>query len=428
LMWTMMEEAPSPAFQHLTTTPSRTLADAKRNGYLLLLGFEAPSGQDPIHSGYERKPSENDADKIATCIRGPRGDAGGGQTNASAPVLHELFRGRDPVGRFRAEGDTLTGWASQSESALGRYQQWLKLPFEDWGYGQSVSLPCAAIAFAHQLYVAEGFVQGTEIGVDRLEADMEAWRRTLRQANTLAMKSLAMQALHDNAAVASGLLIKPDFDGKLLGRLTDMVRPLDQAELSLQWPMQNELTLASKGFAAQLKTARADLPIHAAVVAMLPLPAQRRLNQYAAYYEASSKAAEEERYGALPKRSQYMRVSPESVIDSVANPIEHLIGLEPLPLWDRYNGLVVDLDAHLRLVSLQAWLRRGSQDADLLARIAKAGQKFYDPYTGFPMLVNLKKGVLYSVGHDGRDQDADPETDVVAVIPVNQTPSLSLSR
>jgi hypothetical protein len=108
-------------------------------------------------------------------------------------------------------------------------------------------------------------------------------------------------------------------------------------------------------------------------------------------------------------------------MDYLANPIENIVGLEPLAPWDLYNGLVVDTDARLRLASLQAWLRRGPQDAELLTRIAKAGQNFYDPYTGLPMLVNLKKGALYSVGHDGKDQDADPQTDVVVAIPMNQS-------
>jgi hypothetical protein len=40
--------------------------------------------------------------------------------------------------------------------------------------------------------------------------------------------------------------------------------------------------------------------------------------------------------------------------------------------------------------------------------------------------VNLKKGVLYSVGHDGKDQDADPQTDVVVAIPVNHAVTAAL--
>ena len=39
------------------------------------------------------------------------------------------------------------------------------------------------------------------------------------------------------------------------------------------------------------------------------------------------------------------------------------------------------------------------------------------------MLVNLKRGVIYSVGHDGKDQDADPQQDVVVSIPLNPASS-----
>jgi hypothetical protein len=94
-------------------------------------------------------------------------------------------------------------------------------------------------------------------------------------------------------------------------------------------------------------------------------------------------------------------------MDYIRDPIENLIGLEPLSEWSRYSARLGDLDARLRLVRLQGWLRRGPQDADLAGRIAKAGQDFYDPYTGFPMLVNRKKAALYSVGHDGLSAEAD---------------------
>jgi hypothetical protein len=303
---------------------------------------------------------------------------------------------------------------------LSRYGRWQKLSFEDWGYGQGMSPPCAEINFAHRLYMAEGFAQGTDIGVDRLEMDMEAWRIALGQARTLPVKTLALQAMNEDIRVASGLLASPDFEGKHLGRLAKMLRPLDQDELSVRWPMQSELVHAAKTFDAQLKAVKEKRQtVSAAIASVLPQPKQRRLNDYADYYEASSKASSEGQYGALPKWSNYISFPADSVKDYFVNPIENIIGLEPLAPWDLYNGLVVDTEAHLRLASLQAWIRRGPQDAELLPRIAKAGQKFYDPYTGFPMLVNLKKRVLYSVGHDGKDQDADPQSDVVVAIPVN---------
>jgi hypothetical protein len=80
---------------------------------------------------------------------------------------------------------------------------------------------------------------------------------------------------------------------------------------------------------------------------------------------------------------------------------------------------MAETDAQLRLAGLQAWLRRGPQESDVLTRLAKAGQAYYDPFTGLPMLVNLRKGVMYSVGRDGKDQEGDDNDDVTATIPLS---------
>ncbi len=428
LTWLVMEEKPSPAFQSLTTTPQRAMLDSSKNGYLLLLGFEADAAADPVQAGYERKPDRQDGEMASACLGGGEGMVGANQQNASASVAQGWYRSADPTGQFKVQADSLKGWMSQANTSIGRYRQWLKMPFEDWGHGQAVTPPCAAVLFAHRLHVAEGFSQGanTEGGVERLESDMEVWRTTLGQAKTLPVKMMALQAINDDIAVASGLLVKPDFDGKALPRITKMLRPLDPVESSMRWPMQSQLVLATKSYEAQLDADRGeDVPLHVRVAGMLPLPKQRRFNDYAEYYEASYKTAGEGRYGAMPKRSTYIKHPAHGFMDYLTNPIENIIGIDPLPAWDHYNGRVIDTDARLRLASLQAWLRRGPQDADLLARIAKAGQRLYDPYTGLPMLVNLKRGVMYSVGHDGKDQDADPQQDVVVSIPLNQSATIA---
>lgn len=425
LGWLILEEGPSPAFQRLTAEPQRTLFDPKKNGYLLLLGFDAAAGTDAVQAGYERKPDAADATMAAACIDA---DRAGTASGAAGSVAHGWFRSGDPAAQFKPHEDTIRTWAAQSEAALARYKQWLKLSFEDWGYGQSITPPCPSILLAHRLYVAEGFVLGAESGIDRLEVDMEAWRVALAQAKTLPVKMLALQAIRDDAAVASGLLVKPDLDGKTLARLTKLLRPMDPAELSIRWPMQSALVVEDKTYDTKLKAERLDdPPLYAAIAAALPLPKQRRLNNYAAYYEASSKVAGEGRFASMPKWRHYLRYPADSLADYLGNPIENIIGLDPLPAWDRYNGVVVDVDAYLRLASLQAWLRHGPPDADLLARIAKAGQNYYDPYTGLPMLVNLRKAVLYSVGHDGKDQDADPQLDVVVTIPGHAPPASAVA-
>lgn len=423
MTWMIMEEPPSPTFLSFTTTPQQTLPGSQKNAYTLLVGMDASVGHDPFRAGIERQSVIGDSTTALGCS-GTSGAETGDQSSTSAGTMRGWVRGSDPISQFKSNQETIQGWSSQQHVALERYRQWQKLPFEDWGYGQPISPPCRAMVFAHQLHVAEGFVQGTDVGVDRLETDMEIWRVVLSQARTLPVKTLALQAINDNIVLASGMLARSEFDTKHFGRIAKFLRPLDQAELSLRWPMQSELVSAGKTFEIQLKGARADgQSVSAMVASALPLPKQRRLNDYAKYYEMSYQATGDKQYGSLPKWKDHIRFPAVGLMDYLTNPIENLVGVDPLPAWEVYNGLVVDTDAHLRLASLQAWLRRGSSEGDLPNKIAKAGQNFYDPYTGLPMLVNQKKGLLYSVGHDGKDQDADPQVDVVVEIPAGYATS-----
>jgi ribosomal protein S16 len=199
--------------------------------------------------------------------------------------------------------------------------------------------------------------------------------------------------------------------------------------LSLRWPMQSHLVWATKAVTKNLKNDKTDeRPLYVALAAAMPLPVQRRSNAYADYYEAASKAMAEGRYTNLPKPSNFIRTPAVSAVDYVVNPIEHIIGIDPLPSWDPYVGRMVETDARLRLASLQVWIRQGAQDGNVVTRLAKAGQAHYDPFTGLPMLVNQQKGLIYSVGQDGKDQEGDPQRDVVATIPKTQSVVIESSR
>jgi hypothetical protein len=303
---------------------------------------------------------------------------------------------------------------------MARYQQWVTMPFDDWGFGQLLSPNCAHVLLAHRLFVLEGFNQDLPTGLDRLEADVQAWRAALAQSKTLPMKMLAVTAIQDNASVASGLLSRADLDGTALARLSKMVRPLDQVELSVRWPMQSQFVSATKAVTSELRDDKAaERPWHVSIAAAMRLPVQRRANAYAEYYEAANKTVASGRYTNLPKLSSFVHTPPSGVIDYLTNPLEHIIGLEPLPSWDPYVMRMVETDAQLRLAGLQAWLRRGPQETDVLMRLAKAGQAYYDPFTGLPMLVNQRTGVIYSVGRDGKDQEGDDVRDVTALIPLS---------
>ncbi len=427
LAWKVMEAPPSPVYRDLTTSPPPALTDSRKNGYFLLLGFDASQEQDPLQAGYERKVEESDREAASVCMAGDVGK--GTTTGSSTNVVRGWFTSANPVAQVRLQAAAVRSWAGQEAIALRRYQQWLSMPFEDAGYGQILSPNCAHVLLAHRLYLAEGFAQDPSTGLERLETDMAAWRIALGQSKTLMVKMLAAMAVQDDVAIASGLLSHQDLDGAALGRLGKIVRPLDQVELSLRWPMQSHLLWATKAATTSLKNDKTgDRPLYVAVAAAMPLPFQQRANAYADYYEGASKAVAEGRYTSLPKPSSFLRTSAVSVVDYVANPIEHIIGVEPLPSWDPYVGRMVETDARLRLASLQVWIRRGAQEGNVLARLAKAGQAHYDPFTGLPMLVNQQKGVMYSVGQDGKDQEGDPLHDVVAAIPKTQSVLLESSH
>jgi hypothetical protein len=426
LAWKVMEAPPSPVYRDLTTSPPPVLTDSRKNGYFLLLGFDASQEQDPVQVGYERKVEGSDREAATACMAGD--EAKGATTGSSTNATRGWFTSADPVAQLTPQAAAVRSWAGQEAIALKRYQQWLSMPFEDAGYGQILSPNCAHILLAHRLYLAEGFAQDPGTGIERLETDMAAWRVTLGQSKTLMVKMLAAMAVQDDVAIASGLLSHQDLDGAALSRLGKIVRPLDQVELSLRWPMQSHLLWATKAAPASLKNDKTgDRPLYVALAAAMPLPFQQRANAYADYYEGASKAVAEGRYTSLPKPSSFLRTSAVSVVDYVANPIEHIIGVEPLPSWDPYVGRVVETDARLRLASLQVWIRRGAQEGNVLTRLAKAGQAHYDPFTGLPMLVDQQKGVMYSVGQDGKDQEGDPLHDVVAVIPKTQSVALESS-
>ncbi len=232
------------------------------------------------------------------------------------------------------------------------------------------------------------------------------------------MKLLAAAAMNDDLAVMGGLLQRPEFDERQISRIAKLTRPLEAPEQSLRWPMQSEFVLATKTVDQAISRDRSESrPFYGAMAAALPLPKQRRFNAYAEYYDVAGKAAAEGRFADLPKQSQFVHAPPYGVTDVVLNPIESLVGVDPLPAWETYSGRVLETEARLRLASLQAWLRRTPSEQDLLTRMAKAGQGLYDPFTGLPMLVNLKKGVLYSVGPDLKDNEAQERLDLVAQIP-----------
>jgi len=418
LLWFSLEEKPNGAFHSLTRPPSRTLQDPKGNGYLLLLGFGAAPSRDPVQAGYETIVTRAEKDRVNLCLNDGAESSSPLRFEASTSALPKWFRSPDPAANFQNQASQVRNWMGRHDVLMSRYRQWFRMPFDDWGFGESGTPDCTQILVAHRLYVAEGFTQDMEKGIERLEGDLAAWRTILAQAKSLSIKMMAAEAVYDDVAVVSGLLTRPDLPVKLLPNLVALGRPLDEVELSLRWPMQNQLVLEAKTMEAGLKTdAGGERPFYQRALMRMPLLKQRTLNRYASYYEAMIKAAQTSR-NKLPKRYDFDRTPPQAFSDYLMNPIDNGLTVGSKPNWQEYSGRLVETDAFLRLAGLQARIRKPPQESNVLARVARAGQGFYDPFTGLPMLFNVDRRKLYSIGRNGKDDDGDPYLDVaVSILP-----------
>ena len=398
------------------------MQDPKGNGYLLLLGFGASPSRDPVQAGYETTVTRTEKDRVNLCLNNSVESSSPLRFEATTSALPKWFRSPDPAAYFQIQASQVRNWMGRHDVLMNRYRQWLRMPFDDWGFGDIGTPDCTQILVAHRLHVAEGFTQDMEKGVERLEGDLAAWRTILAQAKTLSIKMMAAEAVSDDVAVVSGILTRPDLpvqrerhQAHRVQREAEGVNGQKRGD-----DRYREREPGDDGRAPGIEEQEHDedreqRPFYQRVLMRMPLPKQRTLNKYASYYEAMIKAAETSR-NKLPKRYDFDRSPPQAYSDYLVNPIDNGLAVGSKPDWEEYSGRIVETDAFLRLAGLQARIRKPPQESNVPARIARAGQGFYDPFTGFPMLLNAKKGKLYSIGRNGKDDDGDPKLDVTVSI------------
>jgi hypothetical protein len=436
-IWTSTNEAPNSAFTSLMRAPAPTLHGPRTNGYLLFLGFATAPSEDAVQMGHDmwlEAASEaghgyfdyDNAARLALRVRDG--------SLSPAPVWGD----QDPLALLGGQENALRSVIAQEDVLLKRYQQWLTMPFEDWGLGKAGAPRAVEIFAVHRLYLIEGLGQEFSKTVERAERDLTVWRTVLAQAKSLPVKMLAAAVIDDDVAVVSGLLKQRAVNLKLVARLAQMVRPLSESERSLRWPIQHEFMLGVQRYSRQFTEVspvnRQASDEHKHWIAMLarlkpeafkhveqpgpphplaktPGPRERALNSFANYYTALTRATETPNM-RLPKMGEFMRVSEPSPWEYVLSPIDSVLSGGFSPAWEPFIHRLQETEAKLRLVSLQARLRQSSRIDDIPSRIAQAGPSLYDPFTGLPMLWSPSQRKLYSVGKDGLDDGGEPTFDV----------------
>lgn len=420
----LLEKSPSDVVRNFAGSPPPSSQNPRKNAYLLLVGFDADAGRDPMTEGYERLQKSVSVQSIqceweqasSSTMRFPE----------ETSVLETWWQGPDPAGQFQKEAGRIQGWTAGSPVLLERYRQWLGMPFEDSGYGTFAVPNCALILAAHRLHVAEGFGQGLAKGIARLEQDLKAWRAVLAQARTLPVKQLAFALFSDDLTLLAGVFSRPELTGDTVSDLVPLTKPLEQVERSLRWSMQNALTVDTKLFATNALFDAVQNPSPLVRVLMwLPLPKQRALNAYADHFEALLKAADQP-LTQPPLLYEFARTPAKTVMDYLANPLDNLVPSRSVIAWDQQVGMVFETEARLRLVGVSARLRGTSRKA-IPGRIAEAGSKYTDPFTELPMLLNPSRGRIYSIGKNLKDDDGDPKLDVSIAWPFTE-PSRDASK
>jgi hypothetical protein len=315
--------------------------------------------------------------------------------------------------------------------------------FDDWGFAHRGIPRIENLVGAHRLYVIDGFSRQMKVGIERLVNDLARWRMVLRDARTLGMKVTAQVLLEDDLQLLSRVLNEDSLDRALLTRALEHLQPLTPGEYSLRWPMQSEFTLAyvrSQRGEPFLPAEERNVPATSALARTARLypddfqhvtfghnrsvlnlqTSQRTWDEQAAEYAALIRATET---APVPRliRSQ-SRHSDHVAVHRAAVPSE----LDPA--WQPFEQRLVETDARLRLVSLQILMRKPTATITIPTRLAEVGSRYFDPFTGFPMLWSPTQRILYSVGKDGLDDGGDPTFDIsvplagAAYLP-NQHPS-----
>lgn len=429
LVWSASGPRHSETLSRLMEAPPRNLLDPNHNGYLYLLGFAAGSSLDPVKIGYEIW-VENQHPSGSAAFNYDKPGRSDLRLALSPDQAFPAWHVENPLKAFRTEEVRARLSSGHNQVFVNRYERWLTMKFEDWGFGRPGIARYEEIFLAHRLYLADGFSRHTTIGVERLQKDLLAWRLVLRHASTIAMKVAAQIAIWDDLSLASFLLSQHHVDKSTLSALSLVVSPLTQDEYALRWPMQHQFTLDINGagpsimnsamrsdesdpgrgwfsHAARLSEQAFDKIERPMARSLFGLPSLRpqSWDGYAVFYDTlirASLAGQENTTGA----QNVPHLTDRSFLDKLFNPIHFE------PDWGSFKHQLIETDARLRLASLQIALRRPSPQPAIPTRLAEIGSGYYDPFTGLPMLWSPTQRKIYSVGKDRLDDGGDNSFDI----------------
>ena len=99
-----------------------------------------------------------------------------GRTELRLPVAYDRvvpeWHTKDPLSEFQNKEASFRSSAPLYAPLVTRYEKFLRMKFEDWGYGHAGAPRIEELMGAHRLFVAIAFGEEVKTGLDRLTLDL----------------------------------------------------------------------------------------------------------------------------------------------------------------------------------------------------------------------------------------------------------------
>jgi len=431
----LVDEDLSPAARKLLVAPAPTVPDSA-NGYFVLLGMNAPKDTDPLEAGIKLQATQ-DREYRENPLRTEYTQAPPAATDASSKERCQL-RVDDCVGLYLKNKPALLEWTASQEVWRTRYGRLMGMKdFEERPF-LSAHMPWPA--YAPVVRAAEMNLISAVLAIDAGDADagltaiaaeIKGHRRLLAGSRMLIWKMINVSMLRRDYQVLSEILEHwPGLAQTHAPLLASMLQPLDVQESDMRQVMEMENLFAAKvllhmseAFAASqhsfslgvegswLASGAEDLFNQAAYMP------NATLNAAALYWTRRAEAGSGGAANVQARKQKLLSYYDAWAGDLNRLPWKYLrnpvgkvfltVGEDPGKFFT-YFERVYDLDGYIRLVGLQAALRREKiAKAEAAGFVQRAAPALRNPYNGEAMGWDAAGSSLFFEGR--QPATANPE-------------------
>lgn len=381
-----------------------------QNAYLVLIGFDAPAGSDPIVAGASLVAENN-----ASALSDPSGWGRMSKRSAKEPGAENRSQLKF-VGSLNALHDSLDGkclsqalehahdirsMIDANPVLVARYLAMQRLP----AYA-STSVP----DILQTIPPSDGWLASRRLlqmqscldaqtahvgrGLEFLAADTDMWRRVLGNGGLLE-EMIAVRVLASDFRVLSDLIATPAFDARANeAKLRQILAPLSDAELNMALTFKREFEMHARMYAA--------LPGEMAKDRSVPW-FDRLINRYfylpnASLNESAQLFGELQAVASHPpsefvvgwdKLQNAVRAQSTLGVRWIYNPLGRMTAGMVIPTYKEYITRVFDLAAYVNLVRAQLELRLAAvPSTEVPAILTAARPETRNPYTKQPFQWN----------------------------------------